>query len=186
VSAVALVVALAAGIGGGAITAHSGAPVPRRVEAAAPIAEANVVAQGQPVATVVPSQAPAALPTGVAAPVIDAGRTELADGMYAVRKGTEVTVYFDTELARTRRRDKFENVVRQTLPAIFGERADSILATVPGGEVARGGDLLGDLPARGITLPPSGGWAITLWPETRPGRDGPLVVSYRASIAAAQ
>jgi hypothetical protein len=113
----------------------------------------------------------------------DSGRTDLSDGMFAERKGAEVRVHFDTETARTRRRDKFESVVRRTLPAVYGSRADSILAAVPEGEVAYGGDLLTELPARGIQLPASGGWAITLWPETRPGRDGPLVVSYRASIA---
>jgi hypothetical protein len=181
---VALVVAVGLGIGGGAITAHKG-EAPQRVVAAPAQAAANVVAQGAPVAPTAANQ-PAPVAASPALPVIDSGRTELIDGMYAERIGTEVTVHFDTELARTRRRDKFENVVRQTLPAIFGSRADSILAAVAAGEVARGGDLLTELPERGIRLPASGGWAITLWPETRPGRDGPLVVSYRASIAAAK
>jgi hypothetical protein len=181
---VVVVAAVAVGIGGGAITAHSGAP--QRREASPPVAEANVVTQGQPVATAAPAQAIAPSAPSIAAPVIDAGRTELTDGMYAERQGGVVTVHFDTELARTRRRDKFEHVVRGTLPAVFGERADSILAAIPVGEVARSGDLLTELPTRGIALPQRNGWAITVWPETRPGRDGPLVVSYRATIAPAE
>ena len=39
-----------------------------------------------------------------------------------------VTVLFDTELMRTRRPEKFERVVRETLGAIYGRRADSVLA----------------------------------------------------------
>jgi hypothetical protein len=185
VGLVAVVVAVGAGIGGGAITAHKGEAPPERFASAAPVGAANVLVQGQPAAPAA-SQPAVPVATSPALPVIDSGRTELVDGMYAERKGAEVTVHFDTELARTRRRDKFENVVRQTLPAVFGTRADSILAAVPVGEMARGGDLLGELPARGIRLPASGGWAITVWPETRPGQDGPLVVSYRASIAPAR
>jgi hypothetical protein len=190
VGVAAIVLLIAAGIGAGAITADSGTVPPHPVASVTP-ATANVVSQGEPLAAPASSEpvsAPvsAPVPGPTTTPVIDAERTELPDGMYADRQGGEVTVHFDTELARTRRRDKFENVVRQTLPVIFGTRADSILAAVPAGEIVHGGDLLSELPARGIQLPPSGGWSIMLWPETRPGRDGPLVVSYRASIAPAR
>lgn len=117
---------------------------------------------------------------------VTAGRTDLTDGMYVERSGDSVAVHFDTPVYRTRRRDKFEHVVRATLGEVYGPTADSALAAVPAGALATGGDLLTELPARGITLPARDGWALTLWPSTRPGQDGPLVVSYRVTLARVQ
>lgn len=114
-------------------------------------------------------------------PVIPAGRTDLQDGTFADRTEDSVIVHFDTPLLRTRRRDKFEQVVRATLPAVYGPIADSILAAIPAGGIAPTGDLLKELPSKGVRLPVRDGWALTLWPVTRPGQDGPLVVSYRIS-----
>ena len=118
-----------------------------------------------------------------AAPLIAEGRTDLGDGLFAVRDGNSVTVHFDTPETRTRRRDKFEHIVRTTLPRVFGALADSVLDHLPSGEVVPPPEMPADLTGRGIRLALPDGRAITLWPETRPGRDGPLVVSYRASIA---
>ena len=111
------------------------------------------------------------------------GRTDLSDSLFAVRTGDTVVVHFDTSPARTRRADKFDRIVRQTLPAVYGSLADSALAVIAEGKLAHPGDLLTELPARGIHLPLPGGYRISLWPETRQGRDGLLVVAYRTIVA---
>ena len=111
------------------------------------------------------------------------GETPLADSMIAVRKGDMVTVRFDTELSRTRRPEKFEQIVRATLPQVLGPLADSLLARLPIGDLARHGDLLTELPERGIRLAAPNGLTLIVWPETRLGRDGPLVVAYRTTLA---
>lgn len=119
-------------------------------------------------------------------PLVGEGQTPLSQGMFALRTGDSVSVHFDTPLLRTRRRDKFEQVVRATLPALYGATADAALRAVADGELTARGDLLRELPARGLALPARDGWAITLWPRTRAGRDGPLVVSYGVSVAPAR
>jgi hypothetical protein len=115
-------------------------------------------------------------------PVIAIGRKDLGDGLVAERVGDQVTVHFDTETLRTRFDWKFEGIVRGTLPLMFGESARTALAAVPHGEFVRG-PLLTVLPQRGLklALPDSGG-TLMVWPVVRSGRDGPLVVAYRASI----
>jgi hypothetical protein len=114
--------------------------------------------------------------------VIPAGRTDLIDGVYVERAGDSAEVHFDTEAARTRRRDKFEQTVRATLPALYGARADSLLVAIPGGEITGGKDLIGELAVHGIRVPLGSGDTLMLRPQTRPGRDGPLVVSYRVRV----
>jgi hypothetical protein len=94
-----------------------------------------------------------------------------------------VRVHFDVAVARTRRSDKFERVVRSTLPAIYGEAVDSLLAAVPEGKLVDRDALLSELLARGLHVPLAAGWTLAVWPETRAGRDGPLIVSYRTTIA---
>jgi hypothetical protein len=116
-------------------------------------------------------------------PVIGVDSTTLAEGVHAARSGNDVVVRFDTPMVRTRRAEKFERIVRETLPKVYGSSADSLLARIPAGAIVRGGDLISELPARGVRLAAGDGWTLTLWPETRPGRDGPLVVSYRAALA---
>ena len=124
--------------------------------------------------------APAPAPPARYAPRIAEGRTPLGtDGLYAVREGDVVRVHFDTELGRTRRPAKFEQIVRSTLPAILGAAADSLLRQVPAGRIAASGDLLAELPTRGVELRHVDGRSLTVWPETRQGRDGLLVVAYR-------
>jgi hypothetical protein len=115
-------------------------------------------------------------------PIIGFGRTDLPDSVYAERMGDTVVVHFDTSPARTRRADKFERIVRGTLRAVYGPLADTLLATVPDGRLAAPNELLNALPARGIHLAGANGRRIGLWPQTRPGRDGPLVVAYRTIV----
>ena len=147
----------------------------------APSTIATPVAQRTP-ATVA---APLAARSGGAvivsvAPVVPVGRTALRDTMVADRAGDTVRVSFDLALSRTRRADKFEAIVRSTLPQVYGAPADSALRALPVGTVARAGDLVSTLTASGIRIPLAGGRTIAVWPETRLGRDGPLVVAYRA------
>jgi hypothetical protein len=115
-------------------------------------------------------------------PIVAEGRTTLSDGLVAVRTGDTVTVQFDTPKMRTRQPEKFEQLVRATLPAVFGAAADSLLATIAAGNLIRGLDLAATVPAHSIYLPLAAGWNLALWPETRPGRDGPLIVTYRAAL----
>jgi hypothetical protein len=73
-------------------------------------------------------------------------------------------------------------IVRQTLHTVYGAIADTVLATVPAGRLAGHNELLTTLPTRGIHLTGPRGVRIALWPETRPGRDGPLAVAYRTTV----
>jgi hypothetical protein len=122
-------------------------------------------------------------PTPLLRPVIPQGRTDLPDSVWAERRADTVVVHFDTSPARTRRADKFEAIVRQTLRAVYGAAADSLLAAVPDGQLVSPNELLTKLPSKGIHLSSASGARIQLWPETRPGRDGPLVVAYRTVVA---
>lgn len=115
-------------------------------------------------------------------PIIPQGRTDLRDSLFAVRRADTVVVHFDTSPARTRRADKFEAIVRQTLNVVYGPIADSALAAVPSGRLAAPNELVTTLPSRGIHLTGPHGTRLVLWPETRPGRDGPLVVAYRTLV----
>ena len=115
-------------------------------------------------------------------PVIPLGETPLGNGIVAQRSDSGVVVLFDTPEARTRIAEKFELFVRATLPKIYGAVADSALVHVPEGALQQQGSLLNELPIRGMRVALSGGWMITLYPETRPGHDGPLVVRYRSIV----
>lgn len=151
--------------------------------------------QGAPAPSSVPSSAPAPVATPsapVKAPVVaraavltlrvPEGRTGLRDSMYVERHADTAVVHFDTELARTRRRDKFETTVRNTLPVLYGERVDSLLSTLPQGAITGDRDLVSEVAVRGVRLPIPAAGTLELWPVTRPGRDGPLVVGYRARV----
>jgi hypothetical protein len=116
------------------------------------------------------------------APVLPQGRTDLQDSTFAERSGDTVVVHFDTSPLRTRRADKFEMVVRQTLHAVYGTIADTALASIPAGRLAAPNELVTSLPARGVRLTVGGGARLVIWPQTRPGRDGPLVVAYRTFV----
>jgi hypothetical protein len=115
-------------------------------------------------------------------PIVAEGRTALRDGLVAVRTGDTITVHFDTPLLRTRQPLKFEQLVRTTLPAIYGAAVESVLATVAAGELIRGVDPTATASTHGVYLPLASGWSLALWPETRPGRDGPLIVTFRTAL----
>jgi hypothetical protein len=142
----------------------------------------TVVSSAGAPASTSPATTPAAAPAqrAVLRPTIPEGRRELGDSMFVVREGASVTVHFDTETLRTRFDWKFEGVVRATLPLVFGEATRPALDSIPTGTLVRGGDLLTDLPTRGFPIT-VGEDQLRVWPITRPGRDGPLVVGYRAS-----
>lgn len=115
-------------------------------------------------------------------PIVSEGRTDLGDSVYAERAGGDVTVHFDTELLRTRLDEKFERVVRMTLPKVYGPEVGARLDSVSPGQFVRG-ELLTDLPTRGIALAlPARSRTLMLYPVTRPGLEGPLVVGYRATV----
>jgi hypothetical protein len=115
-------------------------------------------------------------------PVIGRGSRDLGEGVVATRTDTGVVVNFDTDLLRTRFDWKFEMVVRSTLPRVYGDRAQVALDSVPTGRLVQG-DIIGDLAQRGIpiALPGARADTVVVWPVTRPGRDGPIVVAYRAA-----
>lgn len=138
--------------------------------APAPLALSSVMTAGPTAATAL-----RAVP-----PTVPVGRTALRDTMVADRAGDTVRVSFDLVLSRTRRSDKFEAIVRSTLPQVYGAPADSALRALPAGAMARAGDLMTTLSERGFRIPLADGRTIAVWPETRVGRDGPLVVAYRA------
>jgi hypothetical protein len=142
--------------------------------AGAPTTASNSPPAVTPVPT--PAERPALRPT------IPEGRRELGDSMYAVREGANVTVHFDTETLRTRFDWKFEGVVRATLPLVYGDVTRPALDSIPSGTLVRGGDMLAELPTRGFPIA-VGDEQLRVWPITRPGRDGPLVVGYRATAA---
>jgi hypothetical protein len=144
----------------------------------APVASSGAM-PAPPSTTPVTSSASLTMSRAVA-PVVPVGRTALRDTMVAERAGDTVRVSFDLLLSRTRRAEKFEAIVRSTLPQVYGALADSALRALPVGAVARAGDLMTTLPERGFHIPIAGGRTIAVWPETRAGRDGPLVVAYRA------
>lgn len=154
-------------------TINANAPAPKPTITNASLSSGNVaIATSTPKA---PTRAPFT-------PALPQGRSELADGITATRTDSVVVLSFDTKLARTRRPDKFEQFVRTTLPSIYGTAVDSVLRKIPVGALAGQGDLMTELPARGMRIPASSGWTITVYPTTRPGQDGPLVVQYRVSV----
>lgn len=122
---------------------------------------------------------PADAPFG---PIVPVGETVLHDGITAIRDHGTVTLSFDTPLARTRIPEKFERLVRETLPEIYGPSVESVLARLARGGIALQGNLLTELPHRGVRIAAGDAWTIQLFPETRLGQDGPLVVRYRVSV----
>jgi hypothetical protein len=127
--------------------------------------------------------APSPNEPAVSSPIVSEGRTELGDGLFAVRDGRSVTVHFDVPQARTRRRDKFDRIVRATLPRIYGPVAQAALDGIPAGQILAEGTLPADLEKSGVRLPLGDSASIELWPELRDARGGPLVVGYRAAVA---
>jgi hypothetical protein len=170
---------VASSVNGGSEVKQQGAAVAVTPPDAAPASVPATTPASTPAAAV-PAPAPVTQPP--VAILVSEGRTDLTESLIAERAGDSVVVDFDTPATRTRRRDKFESVVRRTLPMVYGAPVDSVLRTIPDGGIVGGADLLGELPRRGVHLPLGSGVTLDLWPETRPGQDGPLVVSYWARV----
>lgn len=154
-----------------AIAPWSRSNLPEAAEVTQPATKATSTKPSPRSAT--PARPPSVLP------VVAEGRTDLGDSVYAERLGAEVVVRFDNSLLRTRFDEKFERTVRGTLPRVFGSGASDALDQVAPGALVRG-DLLRELPVRGIPLALAGGGTLLVYPVTRPGQDGPIVVAYRA------
>jgi len=156
--------------------AQPSASVPQQHDSAP---DADSVAQiSAPLATAIsPGEPP------VRAPIVGEGRTELGDGLFAVRDGASVTVHFDVPQARTRRRDKFDRVVRATLPRVYGPAAQAVLDEIPQGQIVQAGTIPAELEKSGLRIPLGDSAAIELWPELRDAQGGPLVVGYRVAVA---
>ena len=191
-SAVALVVAIfgVAGIMSAGVLRNRSAKAPDQVVRFASAVPATPASDTQPTsatsATVTQQGEPAhrSAPRTIV-PMLPLGETSLGEGVTAFRSDTGVLVAFDSPLARTRMPEKFERFVRTTLPRIYGVVADSALAHVPLGSMARSQqELLYELPARGVRIALRDGHVFALYPETRPGDDGPLVIRYRVSVLA--
>jgi hypothetical protein len=145
--------------------------------AAPPVTQEGIT---KPVAASTPSTPVASV--APLSPVIPIGPSTISDGITAVRADSGVTLSFDTPMLRTRIPAKFEQFVRTTLPAVYGHGLDSLLAKIPDGAIAGQGDLISELPGRGVRIPIGAAWMLRLYPETRPGQDGPLVVRYRVAV----
>jgi hypothetical protein len=154
--------------------------VPSATTAKSPPASASTASAAP--GSLVP-RAPAQPPrtTALLRPVIPAGQSTLPDSVTALRGDTDVVVSFDLMMVRTRRAPKFEQFIRATLPLIYGRPASDALSKIPDGGLVSQGELLDELPKKGLHIP-GAGWTIRLFPETRPGQDGPLVVRYRVSV----
>jgi len=143
------------------------------------------VQQGVSASSPAPAPTTAVVATAALAPVspvVPQGQSTLPDSLMATRADSVITVSFDRTMIRTRNPWKFERLVRTTLPALYGPAADSALSKIPEGGLARQGDLINELPIRGLRIPVAPGWTFTLFPITRPGHDGPLVTQYRVSV----
>ena len=147
-------------------------PAPTTVPAPKPVA-----APSAPVRPAVATR-----PTASVVPVVPPGQSVVGDSLLVTRADSFVTLSFDRTMIRTRIPDKFERFVRSTLPALYGAVADSALARIPTGGLASQGDLINELPARGMRIPVAPGLSIALYPITRSGRDGPLVTQYRTLV----
>jgi len=152
-------------------------------DAAKAIAAAPSTAQQGVTTPAAPAAATTAPVTSApVSPLVPQGRSSLPDSLLATRADSVITVSFDRTMIRTRNPWKFERLVRSTLPALYGPLADSALARIPEGGLVRQGDLINELPTRGMRIPLAPGWTFTLFPITRPGLDGPLVTQYRVSV----
>lgn len=119
------------------------------------------------------------------APVILRGETMLADSIVAIRGDSDVVVNFDRMLLRTRRPNKFEQLVRTTLESVYGAPGAAAIRKLPYGAIASQGDLINELPTRGVRIPVDSAWVIRVLPETKMGDGGPIVVRYRVRLVPA-
>lgn len=108
------------------------------------------------------------------------GRTALGRTVFVERAGDSAVVSFDEILTRTRRSAKFESLLRRTLPTVYGSWMDSVLRAIPEGRLVPV-PLIPDVVTTGIRIE-TGSGLVVVFPDTRPGQDGPLVVRYRTSL----
>src|SRR4051794_20623104 len=92
------------------------------------------------------TSATARKPSAPFTPVLPMGTSPLPGGIEAIRSDSDVTISFDVPMVRTRLPQKFEHLVRATLPAVYGATVDTILAKFPSGWFAQQGNLLTELP----------------------------------------
>lgn len=156
-------------------------PPAARIQELASAASDSVTQAGEAVAN--GAIAPASESAPGLVPVLPIGVTTLPDSAVVLVTDTLIAVDFDQIMLRTRRPAKFENFLRQTLPLIYGQPVASALSRMADGDIASQGDLIKELPRTGIRIPLDGARVMTVWPETRPGQDGPLVVRYRVTIS---
>ena len=140
------------------------------------------VSEPEPAAPASTAVTPAVSSRPKSVSLLGQGRTSLTDSIYAVRTGDSVLVNFDTQGNRTRRADKFEQMLRTTLPLVYGRRVTLSLDSVPTGSLLPSRDVVGELTSQGVHLTLENGLRISLWPQTRPSADGPLVVAYRVVV----
>jgi hypothetical protein len=103
-----------------------------------------------------PASGPSTEPTPTAItlkPIVPEGTTTLAGGVTATRHDSVVILSFDFAGARTRMPERFERLVRTTLPSVYGARADSAIRAIPDGGIVRQGDLFTELSERGARIP---------------------------------
>jgi hypothetical protein len=171
---------VASSVDAGSDVRLQGTPAPMAPSASLASMPAAAAQAAAPAPTSPVPETPA--PVAPLALIVREGRTDLPDSLIVHRGGDSVFVDFDTPATRTRRRDKFELVVRHTLPMVYGSAVDSVLRMIPDGGIVNRVDLLTELPKRGVHLRVTEGWTLDLWPQTRPGQDGPLVIAYWARV----
>lgn len=158
-------------------SAESSAANAAAVESIAPQGDATAAS-----ATSAPNPNEPVAPPGFA-PLLRAGETSLDYGVKAVRSDSGIAVLFDTPELRTRMPEKFERFLRWSLPQLYGARVDTLLSHIPLGQLVAQGNLLYELPTRGIHMAVDSAWHLDIYPEIRPGQDGPLVIRYRAGFS---
>ena len=97
------------------------------------------------------------------------------DGLLVVEPGTELDVLHPLAV---RRLWGVGPATERKLTAL-GVQTVGELAALPEGAIAGGRDLVNEVAVHGVRLPIPTGGTLELWPVTRSGRDGPLVVGYR-------
>lgn len=161
--------------------AKSMKPAARSVSDAKADVTVSTVQAGKPRASRATGARAAAASTTLAAPTIANGRTDLGDSVFVDRAGDSIVVHFDTETLRTRFDWKFESVVRSTLPRVYPQ-SQAALNAIPATSLVHG-DLVQDITRQGVHLDLGTQGALMIWPITRPGQDGPLVVAYRVTAS---
>lgn len=155
-------------------------------KAPAPVVQAPAVvlqAQEAPVdSTPKPAPAPVTRPAPRGGFVLVEGKTQLTDSIYAIRTGDSVLVNFDAYGYRTRRSDKFEGTLRESLPLVFGRLATSNIDTLAAGQLVANHDVIGSLASEGMRITLGNGATARVRVLTREVTGGPIAIGYLAII----